>query len=77
VTGERTRAQRLFGAACLKLTLEKTSGVGAEELDIYAGALRDLELTEDEVDRFLDEHSEEVLEALKSSRPFAKDQTAS
>jgi hypothetical protein len=64
----RTREQRLFGAACLKRSLERTAGVGASELDIYKGALADLELKDEEVDAFLAEHSEDVDRALAAGR---------
>lgn len=60
----RTREERLFGAACLKLSLEGRS----EASEIYRGALRDLELTDAEVDAYLADHRREVEARLAAQR---------
>lgn len=67
----RTKAQRLFGAACLKLGLERGQGQLAGANEIYQGALVDLELTEDEVEQFLSEHRADVERAF-AARDSAK-----
>ena len=66
----RSRADRLFGAACLKVTLERSSGKKATG-EIYEGALEDLQLTDDEVHHYLLEHRSTVEAALdaRKSRP--------
>lgn len=59
----RTKEQRLFGAACLKLTLEARGGHPSE---IYLRTLEDLELTEEEVDAYLVENRDVVQAALEA-----------
>ena len=59
----KSREQRLFGAACLKITLEQ-SGTAGEGGSIYTEALKDLDLTEAEVERYLSENRERVEAAL-------------
>lgn len=61
----RTRDQRLFGAACLKLTLDR-SGQAAAASDLYRGILQDLELTDEEVEAYLREHRPTVMAALSA-----------
>lgn len=68
----RTKRERLFGAACLKLTLE-TGGVQVSGNEIYEGALRDLGLTDAEVDEYLRDNRREVREALKAGRAARPD----
>lgn len=60
--------QRLFGAACLKVTLEKSRGVGTAELDLYRGALKDLELSDEEVEAFLKNNRSAVVAALERKK---------
>jgi hypothetical protein len=60
---ERTKEQRLFGAACLKLMMEARGGGPSE---IYEQTLKDLDLTEDEVDVYLSEHRDVVQAALEA-----------
>jgi|GEM_PF-3123139 len=57
----RTREQRLFGAACLKVQLERT---GFSRSEIYDGTLCDLELTDEEVVDFLSRERGRVEAAL-------------
>ncbi|MEE2902527.1 MAG: hypothetical protein VYC39_09360 [Myxococcota bacterium] len=57
----RTREQRLFGAACLKVQLERA---GISRSEIYNGALCDLELTDEDVVEFLSRERGRVEAAL-------------
>ena len=57
----RTREQRLFGAACLKVQLERK---GISRSEIYEGALCDLKLKDEEVVEFLSRERERVEAAL-------------
>jgi len=62
----KPRKNPLLGAAVLKALLRRRSGdelVKAKSL--YEGILRDLDLTEEQVDRYLAEHGEEVEEAIR------------
>ncbi|MBI4815484.1 MAG: hypothetical protein HY791_04470 [Deltaproteobacteria bacterium] len=63
----KTRPDRLFGAACLKLTLEG-SGTEARASSIYQETLSELDLAEAEVDAYLDAHRAEVVKALAQGR---------
>ena len=65
---KKTRDERLFGASCLKVTLEKSGGREAGAADIYRATLRDLEVTEEEVDEYLSAHREEIETALKTKK---------
>jgi hypothetical protein len=56
----KPKDQRLFGAACLKLTLEARGGPS----EIYEATLKDLEVTAEEVDAYLSEHRDVVKAAL-------------
>lgn len=69
---QKTVREKLFGAACLKVTLER-SGAKAAQLEIYQGSLSDLGLTEAEVDAFLAEHRPEVVAALAAHRKKSKE----
>jgi hypothetical protein len=57
---EKTKEQRLFGAAYLKL---KLAGRGRE---IYESTLSDLDLMDDEVEAYLAEHRDMVEAALEA-----------
>lgn len=57
----KSREQRLFGAACLRCTVDDDDGAGHE---IYKGALEDLELTDTEVRAYLAENEAEIRAAL-------------
>jgi hypothetical protein len=67
----RSREERLFGVACLRLTLERTPGHQAAGSEIYQETLRDLELTEADVDAYLLEHRQ-VVEAALAARGAAR-----
>jgi len=62
----RTREEKLFGAACLRLTLESRNPSAASS-EIYRGALSDLGLTEDDVEEYLRAHRGEVEARLAAS----------
>ena len=66
----KTRDERLFGAACLKVTLERTGGSAMTE--IYTATLSDLGLTAEEVDLYLDHARTRVEAALDAGRPPAR-----
>jgi hypothetical protein len=55
----------LFGAACLKLTLERSGSAASE---IYEGTLRDLGLQDAEVAEYLRSHRAMVEAALAAHR---------
>jgi hypothetical protein len=61
---------RLFGAAVLKMSFRLR---GAEDspafTGIYPGVLRDLQLEDDAVERFIEEHRPEVEAAARGSAP--------
>ena len=53
----KTQAERLFGAAVLKASfLMRGEGQSGPFRAIFLGVLRDLDVTEAEVDRFLEEN---------------------
>ena len=61
------RKNPLLGAAVLKALLQRRSGDDqAKTQSLYEGVLRDLDLTDEQVDRYLSEHAEEVEEAIRS-----------
>ncbi len=64
---QRSKQERLFGAACLRLTLER-AGTRVSGNEIYEGTLRDLGLTDDDVEVYVRDHRDEVQTALKSGR---------
>jgi hypothetical protein len=64
----KSREERLFGASCLKLKLEKTVGQRAAAVEIYQDTLRDLGLSEEDVDAYVDAHRGEIEAALASGR---------
>jgi hypothetical protein len=59
------RKNPLFGAAVVKAVLRKRDGVKATSA-LYEGILRDLGVTDAEVEAFLADHAEEVQQAIKS-----------
>ncbi len=63
----RTKAQRLFGAACLRIQLERNR-VDPNGSEIYQGALDDLDLEDNEVEAYIRDHRAEVETALDSGR---------
>lgn len=68
--GSRTRREKLFGAACLRLKLADSSGsAGSAASEIYEAVLHDLGLSDDEVAEFLRENATEVRRALSRRDP--------
>ena len=59
------RKNPLFGAAVVKAVLRKRGGVTATSA-LYEGILRDLGVTDAEVEAFLAEHGQEVEQAIRS-----------
>jgi len=65
-TGDRSvRKNPLFGAAVVKAVLRKRDGVTASSA-LYEGILRDLGVTDDQVEAYLSAHADEVEQALRS-----------
>lgn len=64
----KSREQRLFGAACLRLALEAKVADKAGGLEIYEATLADLGVSDDEVEIYLATHREEVRSALAAGR---------
>ena len=56
----------LFGAAVVKAVLRKRTGAGGATSVLYEGILRDLGVTDAEVEKFLSEHEAEVEQAIRS-----------
>ncbi len=66
----KTRSERLFSAAVLRLSFELQDGQYREGFRfVYEGVLRDLGLAEAEVDAYLAAHADEVDEAIGRHRP--------
>jgi hypothetical protein len=62
----KARRNPLLGAAVLKALLLRRGGEERKKTDaLYQGILRDLELTDEDVDRYLAEHGPEVEEAIR------------
>jgi len=59
------RKNRLFGAAIVKAVLRKRDGVTASSA-LYEGILRDLGVTDAQVEAYLSAHADEVEEAIRS-----------
>ena len=69
MTGDARKSGRrnpLFGAAVVKAVLRKRTGESGASSLLYEGILRDLGVSDAEVERFLDEHEEEVEQAIRS-----------
>ena len=60
------RKNPLFGAAVVKAVLRKRTGESGATSVLYEGILRDLEVSDAEVERFLAEHEVEVEQAIRS-----------
>ena len=56
----------LFGAAVVKAVLRKRTGQSGATSVLYEGILRDLGVSDAEVERYLLEHEAEVEEAIRS-----------
>jgi len=63
----KTRKNPLLGAAVLRALLQRRAGDDqAKTQSLYEGVLRDLDLTDEQVDQYLSEHAAEVEEAIRS-----------
>jgi len=56
----------LFGAAVVKAVLRKRTGDRKATSSLYEGILRDLGVSDEDVEGYLAEHSEEVEQAIRS-----------
>jgi hypothetical protein len=56
----------MLGAAVLKALLRRSGQDQAKTQSLYDGVLRDLDLTDEQVDKYLSEHAAEVEEAIRS-----------
>ena len=56
----------LFGAAVVKAVLRKRTGDGGVTSSLYEGILRDLGVTDAEVEQYLAEHQQDVEQAIRS-----------
>jgi hypothetical protein len=63
----KTEAERLFGAACVRVTLER-AGHDPSTLSLYTETLGDLEVTDEAVTRYLVQHRAEVESRLDAHR---------
>jgi hypothetical protein len=63
----KPRKNPILGAAVLKALLLRRSGDDFTKAHaLYGGVLRDLDLTDEQVDRYLADHANEVEEAIRS-----------
>jgi hypothetical protein len=60
------RKNPLFGAAVVKAVLRKRTGESTASSSLYEGILRDLGVTDKDVEKFLAEHEAEVEQAIRS-----------
>ena len=60
------RKNPLLGAAVVKAVLRKRSGDSSATSALYEGILRDLGVSDAQVERFLADHEEEVERAIRS-----------
>ncbi len=60
------RKNPLFGAAVVKAVLRKRTGESAATSSLYEGILRDLGVSDKDVEKFLAEHEAEVEQAIRS-----------
>ncbi|MBI2375754.1 MAG: hypothetical protein HYV07_17290 [Deltaproteobacteria bacterium] len=63
----KSHSDRLFGAACIKLMLERTGGA-AQGKSIYEETLAELGVTNEEVEAFVDGNRARIVESLSRSR---------
>jgi hypothetical protein len=60
------KKNRLLGAAVVKAVLRKRTGDASATSTLYEGILRDLGVTDAQVEAYLLEHEEEVAQAIRS-----------
>ena len=56
----------LFGAAVVKAVLRKRTGEAGATSALYEGILRDLGVSDADVEKYLADHEEEVEQAIRS-----------
>jgi CRISPR/Cas system CSM-associated protein Csm2 small subunit len=67
VSSTRRRRDPIFGAAVLKYTFQRRKDEQSPQFKaIYEGVLRDLKVTDEQVEAFLAEHLDEVAESIKA-----------
>ncbi|HEY2029406.1 MAG TPA: hypothetical protein VGH20_09370 [Myxococcales bacterium] len=64
--GTQEKKNRLLGAAVVKAVLRKRSGNASATSSLYEGILRDLGVTDAQVEAYLAEHEAEVEQAIRS-----------
>jgi hypothetical protein len=64
--GTQEKKNRLLGAAVVKAVLRKRSGHASATSSLYEGILRDLGVTDAQVEAYLSEHEAEVEQAIRS-----------
>jgi hypothetical protein len=66
IPSEKRRRNPLLGAAVVKALLQRRAGDDrTKTISLYEGILRDLGLTDEQVEKYLVEHAEEVEEAIR------------
>ncbi|HKC60061.1 MAG TPA: hypothetical protein VKB92_08245 [Myxococcales bacterium] len=66
IPSEKRRRNPLLGAAVVKALLQRRAGDDQKKtISLYEGILRDLGLTDEQVEKYLVEHAEEVEEAIR------------
>jgi hypothetical protein len=60
------KKNRLLGAAVVKAVLKKRTGDPSATSTLYEGILRDLDVTDAQVEAYLLEHEAEVAQAIRS-----------
>ena len=69
MAGSSKKRDPLFGAAVLKLTFQRRHDEQSPQFRaIFQGVLRDLKVTEAQVDAYLDAHLPELEAAMRSQR---------
>jgi hypothetical protein len=64
--GTPAKKNRLLGAAVVKAVLRKRTGNPGATSSLYEGILRDLGVTDAQVEAYLNEHEAEVEQAIRS-----------
>jgi hypothetical protein len=65
-SGRKAKKSPLFGAAVVKAVLRKRSAEASATSTLYQGILRDLGVTDEEVEAYLAEHEDDVEQAIRS-----------
>lgn len=66
---ERTKRDPLFAAAVLKLSFRMADSEATPAFRfVYEGVLRDLKVTDEQVERFLEENREQVLKVARGKQ---------